>query len=79
MNVREQIHRDESPGFEYSLPHISEDIVSRRIPQKDQSCDYPYQELMDFLSVRNSFDEAALSLKKFFGLDIRASRFEVIS
>jgi hypothetical protein len=34
---------------------------------------------MDFISIRDSFDEAALSLKKFFGVDISASRFEVIS
>jgi hypothetical protein len=40
---------------------------------------YLLQELMNFLNIRDSFDEAALSLKKFFGLDIRTSRFEVIS
>jgi len=33
---------------------------------------------MDFINIRDSFGEVALSLKKFFGLDISASRFEVI-
>ena len=46
------------------------------LPQRCYS--YFLQELMDFISIRDSFDEAALSLKKFFGLDIRSSRFEVI-
>lgn len=46
------------------------------LPQRCYS--YYLQELMDFISIRDSFDEAALSLKKFFGLDISASRFEVI-
>jgi hypothetical protein len=47
------------------------------LPQRCYS--YLLQELMDFLSIRDSFAEAALSLKKFFGLDISSSRFEVIS
>ncbi len=47
------------------------------LPQRCYS--YFLQELMDFISIRDSFDEAALSLKKFFGLDISSSRFEVIS
>jgi len=47
------------------------------LPQRCYS--YCLQELMDFISIRDSFDEAALSLKNFFGLDISASRFEVIS
>ncbi len=47
------------------------------LPQRCYS--YFLQEFMDFLSIRDSFDEAALSLKNFFGLDISASRFEVIS
>jgi len=47
------------------------------LPQRCYS--YLLQELMDFLSIRDSFAEAALSIKKFFGLDISASRFEVIS
>jgi hypothetical protein len=46
------------------------------LPQRCYS--YFLQELMDFISIRDSFDEAALSLKKFFGIDISASRFEVI-
>ena len=46
------------------------------LPQRCYS--YFLQELMDFISIRDSFDEAALSLKKFFGLDIRSSRLEVI-
>ena len=46
------------------------------LPQRCYS--YFLQELMDFISIRDSFDEAALSLKKFFGLDIGSSRFEVI-
>lgn len=40
---------------------------------------YLLQEWMNFLNIRDSFDEAALSLQKFFGLDIGTSRFEVIS
>ena len=47
------------------------------LPQRCYS--YFLQELMDFISIRDSFDEAALSLKKFFGIDISMSRFEVIS
>jgi hypothetical protein len=47
------------------------------LPQRCYS--YFLQELMDFISIRDSFDEAALALKKFFGLDVSSSRFEVIS
>src|SRR5210317_356677 len=47
------------------------------LPQRCYS--YLLQELMDFLSIRDSFSESALSINKFFGLDISASRFEVIS
>ena len=45
----------------------------------DRCYSYLLQEIMDFLSIRDSFDEAALSLNKLFGIDVRQSRFEVIS
>jgi hypothetical protein len=45
----------------------------------DRCYSYLLQEVMDFFSIRDSFDEAVLSLNKLFGLDISQSRFEVIS
>ena len=45
----------------------------------DRCYSYLLQEIMDFLSVRDSFNEAALSLNKLFCIDVSQSRFEVIS
>jgi hypothetical protein len=45
----------------------------------DRCYSYALQELMDFLSIRDSFDESQKTLEKFFGLNINSSRFEVIS
>lgn len=40
---------------------------------------YLLQEWMDIFSIRETFAESHLSLKKLFGLNVRASRFEVVS
>jgi hypothetical protein len=40
---------------------------------------YLLQEWMDFFSIRETFGEAHLSLKKLLGLNVSTSRFEVVS
>lgn len=45
----------------------------------DRCYSYLLQETMDYLSIRDSFNESRTTLAKLFGLDISSSRFEVVS
>lgn len=47
------------------------------LPERTYS--YFLQELMDLLSIRDSFGEAAVTLKNMLGLGISSSRFEVVN
>lgn len=45
----------------------------------DRCYSYVLQEVMDILSIRDSFDESEITLSKLLGLNVKASRFEVIN
>lgn len=51
--------------------------VQANLPERCYS--YLLQEWMDLFSIRDTFGEAQISLEKLLGLDIKQSRFEVVS
>lgn len=64
----------------YRLPgHSSVMPLDAQADLPDRCYSYLVQEMMDYLSIRDSFDESKKTIDKILGLNINSSRFEVVS